>query len=173
MLRSSKGLLGLAILSIVLGIVAFVVTSQTTPKQQTPVGVAGAVFLVLGLGLLFLVFPQRDHSQREPMLRIVRANFKKLDPKFGKIPLYSGDGAYTDNKSVITLCLTNPETGEKYDINTIMYVALHELAHVISKGIGHGEEFMQNFTMVREKAEMLGFYDPHKEIPTTYCGTQN
>ena len=107
---------------------------------------------------------------KEPLLHQVRRNFKKIDSKFNSIPLYSGDGAYTDNKSEITLCLADPKTNKEYDSNTIMYVALHELAHVISKEIGHGEEFRQNFSKLLLEGEKLGFYDPSKPMTTTYCG---
>ena len=121
--------------------------------------------------LLFLALRKpRDDTNSVPLLRLVRANFAKLDPKFAEIPLHAGTSAYTDNKSVITLCLADPATGVSYDINTLMYVALHELAHVISVGIGHGEEFLANFAKLRERAEQLGVYDSSKPIAKTYCG---
>lgn len=114
-----------------------------------------------------------DDTKREPMLQIVRDNFIQLDPKFGNIPLYTGDSSYTEDKSVITLCTKDPHTGTVYDKNTIMFVALHELAHVITKKYDineHGEEFRQNFSMLLNRAEKLGFYDKTKQIPPNYCG---
>jgi hypothetical protein len=84
--------------------------------------------------------------------------------------LREGGSAYTENKTVITLCLKNPENGYYYNSNTIMYVALHELAHIISKTQGHNDEFNNNFAMLLKQAETRGIYNPRIPIPTTYCG---
>ena len=127
----------------------------------------------VGVVLVCVGWPRDDDTKREPILSLVRNNFKKINPKFGNIPLFSGKGAYTDNKSEITLCLVDPDTNQEYDPNTIMYVALHELAHVVSEGIGHGEEFRQNFSKLLLEGEKLGFYDPTKPMTTTYCGIKS
>lgn len=110
------------------------------------------------------------YSHNHPILTQVRTNFAKINPEYAKIPLRKGDSAYTENKSVITLCLKNPKTGEYYDMNTIMYVALHELAHIVSKTHGHNEEFKRNFDALLSQASSLGIYDPTKPIPPNYCG---
>lgn len=145
------------------------IVSQS-PKDKNPY-VAAAGFLALSIILVVVAWPKPDDTRREPLLQAVRSNFAKLNPNFAKIPLYAGNGAYTDNKEKITLCLTDPVTNKPYDSNTIMYVALHELAHVISRGIGHGKEFMDNFERLRTRASGLGFFDPSRPITKTYCGT--
>jgi hypothetical protein len=104
------------------------------------------------------------------MLDIVRKNFTKINPEYTKIPLRAGDSAYTENKHVITLCLQDPSTKKYYGINTIMYVALHELSHVITKSKGHGDEFKHNFAKLLEQGSKLDIYDPRIPIPSTYCG---
>ena len=131
------------------------------------------VLFIVGLVLIGMGWPREDDTKRFSALENVRHNFKDINPKFGNIPLYSGNEAYTDNKSEITLCLNDPDTKKEYDSNTIMYVALHELAHVISKGVGHGEEFRQNFSKLLLEGERLGFYDPTKPMTTTYCGMKD
>lgn len=130
----------------------------------------GFVLCAFSFVLFFVLRPRIDDTQREPLLQLVRSNFSKLNKQYAQIPLYSGSSAYTDNKTVITLCLSDPETGVPYDENTIMYVALHELAHVVSTNIGHGKEFRKNFATLLARAHKLGFYDPTKPIATTYCG---
>lgn len=133
------------------------------------------VVLLLIISLLVITgaaFSSRSHySSNDPMLSQVRANFAKLDPKYAEIPLRTGDSAYTENKEVITLCLINPDTGLYYDINTIMYVSLHELGHVItpSGAEEHGDLFKKNFADLLRKAAVIGIYDPRKPIPATYC----
>ena len=81
-----------------------------------------------------------------------------------------GDSAYTENKAVITLCLKNPENGLYYDMNTIMYVAIHELSHMVTKTHGHNKEFKNHFSTLLKRAAQLGIYNPRKPIPETYCG---
>lgn len=111
------------------------------------------------------------YSHDHPILNKVRENFSKIDPKFSQIPLREGDSAYTENKEVITLCLKDPENkGTYYDMNTIMYVAIHELAHVCCESSGHGEEFKKKFSALLRHAANIGIYDPRKGIPSSYCG---
>ena len=112
-----------------------------------------------------------DPNQKHPILDQVRENFRKLDPKYGEIPLLTGDSAYTENKEVITLCIIDPETNTFYDINTIMYVALHELAHVLTPEgkEEHGAEFKENFSKLLKQGAKIGIYDPKKPIPASYC----
>lgn len=118
----------------------------------------------------FVLRPRSYYSHDHPMLDVVRENFSKLNPEYAKIPLREGDSAYTENKSVITLCLKDPETGGYYDMNTIMYVALHELSHMVSKTHGHNQEFRENFSTILRQAASKGIYDPQQSIPVTYCG---
>ena len=171
MKRTSLIILILGILSIVGAVGAFV--SMGGGRQPTKQAIGPGVLFFVGIILVAIGWPRDDDTKREPVLKMVRNNFKKIDPKFGSIPLFSGKGAYTDNKSEITLCLVDPNTRREYDSNTIMYVALHELAHVVSKGIGHGEEFRQNFSKLLLEGERLGFYDPSKPMTTTYCGIKS
>ena len=130
------------------------------------------VFLVIGLVVIaaFALTPRSYYSHDHPILNQVRDNFAKLNPEYSKIPLREGDSAYTENKAVITLCLKNPETGGYYDMNTIMYVALHELGHIVSKTHGHNDEFKKNFATLLRQAARKGIYDPRKPIPAAYCG---
>ena len=130
------------------------------------------VVLIFGtvLAVTAYTFSRRQYfSSKDPLLDQVRENFGKLDPKYKEIPLRVGDSAYTENKEVITLCLIDPETNLPYDINTIMYVALHELAHVTSNEVGHGNIFKTNFSNLLKKAASVGIYNPRKPIPMSYC----
>ena len=111
-----------------------------------------------------------NYSHNHPILTKVRENFAKINPDYSKIPLREGDSAFTENKEVITLCLKDPDTGKYYDMNTIMYVALHELAHVLCETQGHGDEFKKKFSKVLRYAAKLKIYDPRQQMSSTYCG---
>lgn len=131
------------------------------------------IFLIVIFVVLILTYflqKKSKYSHDHPILEKIRKNFIKLDPDYGKIPLRYGNSAFTENKAVITLCLRNPETKKFYDINTLMYVALHELAHVISISHGHNDEFKDNFYDLLSRASKMGIYDPTLPIPETYCG---
>jgi hypothetical protein len=126
--------------------------------------------------ILFTVKPAEYYHVNHPVLDEIRRRFAMISPRFAKIPLKTGRESYTENKSVITLCIKNPQTGLDYDMNTLTYVALHELAHCVTKADGvdsHKSEFRYNFAILLQKAENLGIYDPRKPIPPTYCGMKS
>jgi hypothetical protein len=136
-----------------------------------------ALIMVLILLMVFgtmIAKSRANYSDNNPLLDQVRANFTKIDPKYAKIPLHEGDSAYTEDKQVITLCLVDPETKRNYDINTIMYVALHELGHVITPEgkEEHGPEFKENFSKLLKTGAKLGIYNPKKPIPASYCSVK-
>jgi predicted metal-dependent hydrolase len=57
-------------------------------------------------------------------------------------------------------------------MNTIMFVMLHEMAHLMTETIGHTQEFWGNFKRVLGDAVKLGIYTPvnYAQYPTPYCG---
>lgn len=129
------------------------------------------IFFALAIGVMTFISSKSYFSSRHPLLDRVRDNFAKLDPGYAKIPLHTGDSSYTENKEVITLCLDDPETGKYYGINTLMYVALHELAHTLTPQgePEHGDAFKKNFAELLRRGAEAGIYDPRKAIPSTYC----
>jgi len=112
-------------------------------------------------------------SDSDPLLEQIRFNFSLLNPDYQKVPLKIGNSSYTENKEVIYLCLRHPKSGEEYNLNIMMYVALHELAHYISKSYGHNEEWKKNFQKLLDDATKLGIYDPNEIIPVDYCGIKS
>ena len=58
--------------------------------------------------------------------------------------------SYSLNKGEkIVLCLrSKTKEGRLTDINTIMFVTLHELAHIMTVSIGHTKEFWSNFKFI-------------------------
>jgi len=82
--------------------------------------------------------------------------------------------AYSENKGEkIAFCLTTTKNGRKpIDRHTLTFVAIHELAHIMTKTIGHGQEFWENFKYLLEKAKEGNIYTTtnYKTTPTSYCG---
>lgn len=107
----------------------------------------------------------------------VKRLIQKFNPKKIQETLpTSSYTAYSENKGEkIAFCL-NKKKGEDnlIDQNTLMFVALHELAHVASKSIGHTQEFWDNFKFILQQAEKINIYTPvdYKNSPQQYCGME-
>ncbi|RLJ01280.1 MAG: hypothetical protein DRP08_05700 [Candidatus Aenigmatarchaeota archaeon] len=138
-----------------------------------------SIILIICLGVIvaiisILILYHRNVSSKHPTIRSIRRRLSYINPNFLKIPIKIGSSAYTENKSVIYVCLDHPVTGERYDMNTLMYVTLHELAHVITPNYdNHGKEWQNNFIDLLNKAQKLGLYDPLKSIPKDYCAIES
>ena len=82
--------------------------------------------------------------------------------------------AYSENKGEkIAFCLNTKKDGNKLiDINTLTFVALHELSHIMTESIGHKQEFWQNFKFLLTNAKAANIYQPidYKKQPQDYCG---
>lgn len=82
--------------------------------------------------------------------------------------------AYSENKGEkVAFCLNkkNENNNELIDIQTLTFVALHELSHLMTESIGHNQDFWNNFKFLLENAKAAGIYDPvdYKKNPTEYC----
>lgn len=82
--------------------------------------------------------------------------------------------AYSENKGEkIAFCLNKTKNSSTLiDVNTLTFVALHELSHIMTKTIGHKQEFWQNFKFLLENAKAANIYQPvdYKKNPQGYCG---
>lgn len=82
--------------------------------------------------------------------------------------------AYSENKGEkIAFCLNTSKDGNKLiDINTLTFVAIHELSHVMTKSEGHKQIFWQNFKFLLVNAKEANIYQPvnYKKNPQEYCG---
>ena len=82
--------------------------------------------------------------------------------------------AYSENKGEkLAFCLSKTKHSERLiDANTLMFVCLHELAHVATVSIGHKKEFWDNFKFLLVEAKEMGFYNPidYKKNNENYCG---
>ena len=58
------------------------------------------------------------------------------------------------------------------DLNTLTFVALHELSHIMTTSIGHKQEFWNNFKFLLKNAKDANIYIPidYENNPTEYCG---
>lgn len=80
--------------------------------------------------------------------------------------------AYSVNKGdELSLCLRNKDNSF-IETNTIMFVAIHEIAHIMTLETGHTDKFWKNMRYLLDNAIELGIYYPvdYSKVPTEYCG---
>lgn len=85
--------------------------------------------------------------------------------------------AYSENKGEkLAFCLNvkNNDSNNLIDEHTLVFVAIHELSHVMTLSIGHKQEFWDNFKFLLENAKEAGIHEPHdyKSEPREYCSMQ-
>lgn len=84
--------------------------------------------------------------------------------------------SYSINKGEkIVLCLRAKDDSKKLvDLNTMTFVALHELAHLATLSIGHTKEFWDNFKWILKEAIKIKIYNyqDFNSKPEGYCGIQ-
>jgi hypothetical protein len=83
--------------------------------------------------------------------------------------------AYSENKGEkVAFCLNRSKNNndDLIDINTLTFVAIHELSHIMTLSIGHKSDFWENFKWLLENAKTAGIHDPidYKNSPSEYCG---
>ena len=118
-----------------------------------------------------VAFVKQKHPEDPRTIRLVDGyNPKKISETLPTSELT----AFSENKGEkLAFCLNKSKNGTKLiDINTLTFVALHELSHIATKSVGHGQEFWQNFKWVLQNAKEAGIYSPvdYKKYPEEYCG---
>lgn len=122
---------------------------------------------------LFIAHMSKNFVNDERVTRLVE-NFRA-----DKMSEGSENAKYTSysiNKGEkIVLCLrSRDEKKQLVDLNTMMFVVLHEIAHLATKSIGHTPEFWDNFKWILKEAVNVGIYKSQdfNNKPVEYCGIQ-
>ena len=81
--------------------------------------------------------------------------------------------AYSVNKGEeLSLCIREKGSEKFIDDNTIIFVAIHELSHIMTPETGHTSLFWDNMKYLLEQASSQGIYMPvdYSQSPVEYCG---
>jgi hypothetical protein len=112
----------------------------------------------------------------KPQVQRLVQNFRADPDRFLEATPDAEHTSYSVNKGEkIHLCLRQRDgTEQLVNENVMMFVALHEMAHCITKSVGHEPEFWNNFGWLLREAESRNLYTPtdFKAQPVTYCGVQ-
>ena len=126
--------------------------------------------------LKLLVTKLVQHYPNDKRVKLLQKRFKGdvlselssyADPKYTSYSVAKGEK--------IVFCLRSRDAQQRLvSMQTLMFVAIHELAHVMSISIGHTEEFWNNMRFLLANAIVWKLYKPinYAEKPEPYCGLQ-
>ena len=83
--------------------------------------------------------------------------------------------AYSVNKGEeLSICIREKDTEKFIDNNTIIFVAIHELSHIMTDEFGHTELFWDNMKYLLEKSSLVSIYKKidYSKYPVMYCGME-
>lgn len=118
-----------------------------------------------------------NDASKNYFIRKLRKNYNSYMISEAAIdPRYT---TYTVDKEDMHICLRTRDQHENiYDINTLMYVSIHELGHLCNYTHndipvnGHGPEFKMIFKFLIEESIKIGVYKyvNYYKQPVEYCG---
>lgn len=114
-----------------------------------------------------------NYSEFDPYIRQLHKNLHKERSLIYENDPNSKLTSFSVNKGEeIAFCLRSKQNDKLHEINLIMYVALHEMAHIACPEIGHGELFKKIFKFLTKIAIEIKLYnlDNYESNPVEYCG---
>jgi len=123
--------------------------------------------------LLFIRKLNKDYPD-DPRVKRISRRYKPANVMEGSPKNKEDSTSYSLSKGEkIVFCIRSGKDVEKFhNTNLLMFVVIHELAHLASSSYGHNQEFMNNFKFLLKNAMRYGvykkidFYTKHTE----YCG---
>lgn len=115
----------------------------------------------------------KDFPDYEKYIKQLNTNFIESKTIVYETDPSSDLTSYSVNKGEeLSFCLKSKKSGKLHEINLLMYVAIHEMAHIGCPEIGHGSLFKKIFRKFAEEAVKIGVYkkEDYSSSPTEYCG---
>ena len=111
----------------------------------------------------------------KPQIKQLNKNFTPEPSRFEEATPDAQHTSYSVNKGEkVHLCLRQREGNNEALVseNIMVFVSLHEMAHVITPSLGHGPDFWNNFAWLLKQAEEIKIYSyqDFKAHPVSYCG---
>lgn len=135
-------------------------------SKKTALRIAVILFVVTALVIGTQVKENLDESH--PIVMEVKRQISPVHPEISSMTFRKASKSYTINKEVIYLCIYD-ENGKPYPMNMLIYVALHEVAHVLCDEVGHTQKFHNIFEDLLKKATEMGIYNPSIPLIQNYC----
>ncbi len=111
-------------------------------------------------------------------IELLEKNLNESRTKIYENPPTSKYTSYSVNKGEeVAFCLKSKNKNQlgqypMHQLNLLMYVAIHEMAHIGCHEIGHTELFKKIFEFYTQEAMKIGVYkyENYDENPVEYCG---
>lgn len=112
-----------------------------------------------------------QHGEYQPYIDELIKTVEDIDISENTKSIYT---SYTINKKELVFCVRSKKTGEIHDINLLMYVVIHELAHIACPEYGHGDLFKKIFKYLLNEANKANiYYSINFSLNhTEYCGME-
>lgn len=113
----------------------------------------------------------------KPQVKRIQQRFKATPERLLESTPDAEHTSYSVNKGEkVHLCLRQRQGADESLVNEniMVFVALHEMAHVVTDSVGHEPEFWNNFGWLLKEAEKTNTYQytDFKAHPVRYCGTK-
>ncbi len=111
----------------------------------------------------------------KPQVKQLSKNFDAEAHRLGEATPDDEFTSFSVNKGEsVHFCLRQRE-GQNESLvneNIITFVAIHEMGHIITKSVGHGPDFWNNFAWLLQESERIGIYKQQDFAahPVSYCG---
>jgi hypothetical protein len=117
----------------------------------------------------------KDKFKDKTQVKQLVNNFVPDPSRFEESTPAAEHTSYSVNKGEkVHLCLRQRDGTQESLVqeNVMVFVSLHEVAHIITPTIGHGPDFWNNFAWILKQAEEIGIYkyQDFKAHPVSYCG---
>jgi len=111
----------------------------------------------------------------KPQVKQLIQNFKNDPKRFLESTPDAEFTSYSVNKGEsVHLCLRQREGADESLVKeeVMVFVAIHEMSHILTESLGHGPDFWNNFAWLLKEAEIINIYkhQDFKAHPVKYCG---
>ena len=120
-----------------------------------------------------LILTINNHGNMKDYVLLLKNNFSKERTHIYETEITSSYTSYNVNKGEeIVFCLRYKPSLKLHNINDLVYVAVHEMAHSGCPENGHTPLFNRIFKFYLEEAVKIGIYNYHNysSSPLMYCG---
>ena len=113
------------------------------------------LFLLFAILIIYATMNIRERLlPYDPKIDELKNKLALVHPESKNLQFFNDKKSYTINKQKVHLCIKD-ENGEYYNDNMLVYVSLHELAHVICDEVGHTQKFWAMFDAILEEASKI------------------
>jgi hypothetical protein len=120
-----------------------------------------------------LINNKNNYPEYKEYIEMLEKNFNKRRTKIYENKLNSDHTSYSVNKGEeFVFCLRCKKTKQLHDLNLLLYVAVHEMAHAGCPEIGHTPLYNKIFKFYLKiaKEHQIYTYENYARTPVNYCG---